>query len=114
MHVEPHCCATGDGRVVRVHPQNSEFASIQNLPSYAAGSAQGRAGCVAAPASLLTLWLVVWKCTRLHGAAGELREQVRSAFERARGQRDPYAIKYTLSDGRTQLKQLNDMLALRR
>ncbi|KAK9841832.1 hypothetical protein WJX81_006104 [Elliptochloris bilobata] len=44
----------------------------------------------------------------------ELHEQIRAAFERARSQREPYAIKYTLSDGRTQLKQLNNMLALRR
>ena len=62
----------------------------------------------------MTLWLFVQRGKRLCGAAGELNEQVRSAFERARGQREPYAIKYTLSDGRTQLKQLNDMLALRR
>ena len=69
---------------------------------------------MASPASPLALWLFVQRGERLRGAAGELREQVRSGFERARGQREPYAIKYTLSDGRTQLKQLIDMLALRR
>ena len=77
-----------------------------------------------APKDVQGAWqrlLAYWRCgsnnrgdERWHGAAGELHEQVRSAFERARGQQDPYAIKYTLSDGRTQLKQLTDLLALRR
>jgi hypothetical protein len=49
----------------------------------------------------------------VHGA-GELHGQVRSGFERARGQRDAYAAKYSLSDGRAQLKMLNEMLAMRR
>lgn len=44
--------------------------------------------------------------------AADLQQQVRHEFEVARGQADPYAIKYALSDGRSRLKQLRDMLAL--
>jgi len=39
--------------------------------------------------------------------AGELHGQVRSGFERARGQQEAYAAKYSLSDGRAQLKMLS-------
>ena len=45
--------------------------------------------------------------------AGELRDQVRQAFEAQRSVRDIEAVKYHLSDGRSQLKQLTDMLNLR-
>ena len=45
--------------------------------------------------------------------AGELREQIRQAFEAQSSPRDIEAIKYHLSDGRNQLKQLTDMLNLR-
>jgi len=54
-----------------------------------------------------------WVSCRLRVCAGELREQVRQAFEAQRGPRDIEAVKYHLSDGRNQLKQLTDMLHLR-
>lgn len=38
---------------------------------------------------------------------------MRREFEASRGQKDVYAYKYSLSEGRTQLKQLKDMLGLR-
>ena len=44
---------------------------------------------------------------------GELRAQVRRGFEASRGQKEVYAFKYSLSEGRTQLKQLRDMLGMR-
>ena len=44
---------------------------------------------------------------------GELRAQIRRGFEASRGQKDVYAFKYSLSEGRTQLKQLRDMLGMR-
>lgn len=45
--------------------------------------------------------------------AGELRMEVRQGFEKERGVRDAYAMKYSLSNGRVQLKQLRDMLGMR-
>lgn len=40
--------------------------------------------------------------------------QVRRDFEATKSQSDPYAIKYALSSGREQLKQLQEMLAMTR
>ena len=45
---------------------------------------------------------------------GELKEQVRREFENNRKHKEPYAIKYALSMGRDQLKQLQEMLAMMR
>lgn len=45
---------------------------------------------------------------------GELRLQARLEFDATRSQSDPYAIKYALSNGREQLKQLQEMLAMAR
>jgi len=39
---------------------------------------------------------------------GEVREQIRQGFEAHRGEKDNYARKYLLSDGRAQLKQLRE------
>jgi hypothetical protein len=43
---------------------------------------------------------------------GELRKEVRQGFEKERGAKDSYAMKYSLSTGRVQLKQLRDMLGM--
>ena len=40
--------------------------------------------------------------------------QARREFDATKTQRDPYAIKYALSNGREQLKQLQEMLAMAR
>lgn len=45
---------------------------------------------------------------------GELREQVRREFAGVKLPDDPYAMKYALSQGREQLKQLQEMLAMQR
>ncbi|KAG1673225.1 hypothetical protein FOA52_013105 [Chlamydomonas sp. UWO 241] len=48
-------------------------------------------------------------------AGAELRREIRAGFERNRSAGpDLIAIKYLLSDGRQQLKQLGDMLGLQR
>lgn len=44
---------------------------------------------------------------------GDLRQQVRADFERHRGAPDLYSVKYHLSDGRVQLKQLQEMMAMK-
>lgn len=54
-------------------------------------------------------------CTSMrvqHHPPGELLAQVRHEFGVHRHHADPYAVKYALSDGRTRLKQLRDMLNL--
>lgn len=45
--------------------------------------------------------------------AGELRQQIRAAFEAQKGETDPYAKKFLLSDARAQLKYLRETLLLR-
>ena len=45
--------------------------------------------------------------------AGELFKEVRKGFEDSRKFQDAYAMKYSLSNGRVQLKQLRDMLGMR-
>jgi hypothetical protein len=47
------------------------------------------------------------------GAAADIYVEVRRQFEQHRSAPDAYATKYLLSDGRVQLKQLNEMLSLR-
>ncbi|BDA41176.1 hypothetical protein COCOBI_01-8310 [Coccomyxa sp. Obi] len=44
---------------------------------------------------------------------GELRREIRRGFDQERGVKDVYAMKYSLSNGRVQLKQLRDMLGMR-
>lgn len=44
--------------------------------------------------------------------AGEVRSEVRRGFELHRSASEPYAIKYALSEGRTRLKQLSEMIGL--
>ncbi len=44
---------------------------------------------------------------------GELRKEIRHGFDQERGVKDTYAMKYSLSNGRVQLKQLRDMLGMR-
>lgn len=44
---------------------------------------------------------------------GELRKEIRQGFDQERGVKDVYAMKYSLSNGRVQLKQLRDMLGMR-
>lgn len=44
---------------------------------------------------------------------GELLEEIRQGFEESRKFKDAYAMKYSLSNGRVQLKQLRDMLGMR-
>ena len=51
--------------------------------------------------------------TRSPSGAGELAREVRKGFEDSRKFQDVYAMKYTLSNGRVQLKQLRDMLGMR-
>ena len=46
--------------------------------------------------------------------AGELKQQIRREFESNSQHKEPYAIKYALSMGRDQLKQLSEMLAMMR
>ena len=45
--------------------------------------------------------------------AADIHREVRRQFEQHRSAPDAYAIKYLLSDGRVQLKQLNEMIGLR-
>ena len=45
--------------------------------------------------------------------AADLFREVRQAFESSRKSKDAYAMKYSLSNGRVQLKQLRDMLGMR-
>jgi len=42
-----------------------------------------------------------------------LRQQIRAAFEAQKGETDPYAKKFLLSDARAQLKYLRETLLLR-
>lgn len=44
---------------------------------------------------------------------GDLKEQIRGGFELHRGVKDLYAVKYHLSDGRVQLKMLQEMMAMK-
>lgn len=44
----------------------------------------------------------------------EIRAQVRLEFEKKKQQKDVYSVKYSLSDGRTQLRMLKEMLAMQR
>ena len=44
---------------------------------------------------------------------GEVLAEVRREFRLHAGAEDPYAIKYHLSDGRTRLKQLQEMIGMR-
>lgn len=46
--------------------------------------------------------------------AGEVLSEVRRGFDESRAAPDAYATKYALSDGRTRLKQLEEMLGLTR
>jgi hypothetical protein len=43
-----------------------------------------------------------------------LQREVREGFEASRRDKDAYAMKYSLSNGRVQLKQLREMLEMRR
>jgi len=45
--------------------------------------------------------------------AGDLKQQIRADFARHRGAEDLYSVKYHLSDGRVQLKQLQEMMAMK-
>lgn len=45
--------------------------------------------------------------------AADLFREVRQGFESSRKFHDAYAMKYSLSNGRVQLKQLRDMLGMR-
>ena len=45
--------------------------------------------------------------------AADLFKEVRQGFESSRKFQDAYAMKYSLSNGRVQLKQLRDMLGMR-
>lgn len=45
--------------------------------------------------------------------AGDLKQQIRADFTRHRGAEDLYSVKYHLSDGRVQLKQLQEMMAMK-
>lgn len=46
-------------------------------------------------------------------ARGELKQTIRSDFERHRAIDDLYSVKYHLSDGRVQLKNLKEMMAMK-
>ena len=45
--------------------------------------------------------------------AGDLKQQIRGGFELHRSVKDLYAVKYHLSDGRVQLKMLQEMMAMK-
>ena len=45
--------------------------------------------------------------------AGDLKQLVRADFDRHRIAKDLYSVKYHLSDGRVQLKQLQETLAMK-
>ncbi len=62
----------------------------------------------------ITKWcfLDLFPSSTIHPPIEELLAQVRHEFNIQRNHTDPYAIKYALSDGRTRLKQLHDMLNL--
>ena len=45
--------------------------------------------------------------------AADLLREVRQGFESSKNYQDAYAMKYSLSNGRVQLKQLRDMLGMR-
>ena len=45
--------------------------------------------------------------------AGELKQTIRADFERHRTIDDLYSVKYHLSDGRVQLKNLKEMMAMK-
>lgn len=44
---------------------------------------------------------------------GDLKQQIRADFDRHRNAEDLYSVKYHLSDGRVQLKQLQEMMAMK-
>ena len=45
--------------------------------------------------------------------AGDLKQQIRADFVRHRDMEDLYSVKYYLSDGRFQLKLLQEMMAMK-
>ena len=51
--------------------------------------------------------------TECGSIAGDLRGHIRSEFEQTRGQKDPYAMKHSLSTGRAGLKNLRETLSMR-
>ena len=58
-------------------------------------------------------WHAQFSCEALLCNAGDLLREVRQGFEDSRKFKEPYAMKYSLSNGRVQLKQLKDMLGMR-
>jgi hypothetical protein len=48
-----------------------------------------------------------------HSTAADIHREVRRQFEEHRNAPDAYAIKYLLSDGRVQLKQLREIIGLK-
>eukprot|EP00897_Mesotaenium_endlicherianum_P007609 jgi/Mesen1/6877/ME000353S05906 len=87
------------------------------------GGGGGRAGRGAA-ADLLRSFIVRARVLALYrdalrtarkappGALGELRAQMRGEIERQRGQTDPQAVRFLVSEGLQRLKELKDMLSL--
>ena len=49
----------------------------------------------------------------MYSLAGDLKEQIRGGFNLHRSLKDLYAVKYHLSDGRVQLKMLQEMMAMK-
>ena len=52
-------------------------------------------------------------CLNMVYHAADLLKEVRQGFESSKKSQDAYAMKYSLSNGRVQLKQLRDMLGMR-
>ena len=63
--------------------------------------------------SIVAEWHAQISCKALLCNAGDLLREVRRGFEDSRKFKEPYAMKYSLSNGRVQLKQLKDMLGMR-
>ena len=62
---------------------------------------------------LVTTVTAVCVAKTFHITAGDLKQLVRADFDRHRVAKDLYSVKYHLSDGRVQLKQLQETLAMK-